>query len=47
MEYLSLDTETGGLGNDVSLLSIGFVYADKNFDEISSYEIFLKPDDDI
>ena len=47
MEQLSLDTETGGLGNDVSRWSIGFVYADKNLDEISSYEIYRKADDDI
>jgi len=44
MKYLSIDTETGGLDLDVSLLEIGLVLADENFNELDSRVIKVKPD---
>ncbi len=45
MFYLSLDTETGGLGEETSLLSLGMVIANENFDILVEREWLLKPDD--
>lgn len=45
--YLSIDTETGGLTNEVSLLTVGLVLADANFNIIQKEHIRLIPDDKI
>lgn len=44
MPYLSVDVETGGLGLETSLLSIGLVLADDNFQVLLEKELFVKPD---
>ena len=45
--FLSLDCEMGGLGLHTSLLTVGMVFADENFEPISSHHIELVPDDGI
>jgi DNA polymerase III alpha subunit (gram-positive type) len=47
MTYLFLDTETGGIGLDKSLLSAGFVIADDKGDKIESLNLNIKPDDGV
>lgn len=44
MKYLSVDTETGGLGDEVSLLTVGLVLADKDFNQIQAIQFGTKPD---
>lgn len=45
MKLLGIDTETGGLGDYVSLLTVGLVVYDHNFTELDSLELLIKPDD--
>jgi DNA polymerase III epsilon subunit-like protein len=47
LRYLVLDTETGGFGTDKSLLTVGMVVTDENFDILSRsrFDIALIPDD--
>ena len=45
--YLALDTETGGLGDKVSLLSLYVQILDKNFNKLDEIELFTKPNDGI
>lgn len=45
--YLFLDTETGGIGLDKSLLSLSFLICDKQFNDIASLDLYLKPNDDV
>jgi DNA polymerase III alpha subunit (gram-positive type) len=45
--YLAFDSETGGLGNDVSLLTVYFAVFDKEFNLVSDLDLKLIPDDGI
>lgn len=45
--YITLDTETGGIGKEVSLLSAYFGILDVNFELIDGLELFVKPDNEI
>lgn len=45
--YLSLDVETGGIGLDKSLLSLGLVFCDNKLDVVERKHILLKPNDEI
>lgn len=45
--YIALDTETGGLGSSVSLLSVYFVILDEDFNLIDELDLLTKPDDGI
>jgi hypothetical protein len=45
MMYISIDTETGGLGRETSLLSLGIVIADENFNIQYEEEVLFKPKD--
>lgn len=45
MKYLVLDTETGGIGPEVSLLSAYFRVLDENLNLLDELELFLKPND--
>lgn len=45
MKYLFLDTETGGIGLDKSLLTASFILADENLNILDNLDISLKPDD--
>lgn len=47
MKYLFLDTETGGIGLDKSLLTIGLVFTDEEFNVVYDYHARVKPDDGI
>jgi len=47
VKYISLDTETGGLGLDVSLLSLGLVLADDDLNEVKHEHILIKPNNDV
>lgn len=46
-KYLFLDTETGGIGLDKSLLSIGYLITDNQFNELFRTNILVKPDNGI
>lgn len=46
-KYLFVDTETGGIGLDKSLLSIGLIWADEDLEVVGSKHFLLKPDDGI
>jgi|ERR1051325_6899887 hypothetical protein len=43
--YLSLDTETGGLGDEVSILSAHFIVLDYNLNIVDELGLLLKPND--
>jgi DNA polymerase III epsilon subunit-like protein len=45
--YLILDTETGGIGIDKSLLTSYFMVCDNNFQKVDDLYLFVKPDDGI
>jgi len=45
--YLIVDTETGGIGLDKSLLSVGLIFADDQFNVISKAEYLVKPNDSV
>lgn len=45
--YLAFDTETGGLGRDVSLLTAYFAVFNKDFELVSELDLKLIPDDGI
>ncbi len=45
MKLLGIDTETGGLTEFVSLLTVGLVVYDHNFNELDSMELLVKPED--
>jgi oligoribonuclease (3'-5' exoribonuclease) len=45
--YLSLDTETGGFGLDKSLLTIGLVLANSDFQIMDYHHFWVKPDDGV
>lgn len=45
--YIVLDTETGGLGKDVSLLSAYFGILDDKLELVDGLELFIKPDSGI
>lgn len=47
VKYLSIDTETGGIGLDKSLLSIGLVLADVNLKPICTSHFMCKPNDGV
>ena len=47
MRYISIDTETGGIGLDKSLLSVAMLVADKDFNIVDSLELFVIPDDGV
>lgn len=47
MQYLFLDTETGGLGPDTSLLTVGLLVCDSRFNILDSLHQELMPDDGI
>ena len=56
MKYISLDTETGGIGEDLSLLSVALIVIDgKNirdglvneFDYVDVFNSLLRPDDGV
>lgn len=47
MYYLSIDTETGGLTKETSLLTAAFVLYDKNLEELDYLNLELIPDDGI
>ena len=47
MKYLVLDTETGGIGPDVSLLTVYLGVLDENLNLLDELELFLKPNDGI
>lgn len=46
-KYLSIDTETGGLGLDTSLLTLGLIVADEDFNITQTINLAIKPDDGI
>ena len=46
-KFISIDTETGGLGLDKSLLTIGLVLADESLTEIDARQFYVKPDDGV
>jgi len=45
--FLSLDTETGGIGLDKSLLTLGLVIADDDFNVVDTYHWGLIPNDGV
>lgn len=45
--YLALDTETGGIGLDKSLLTAYFAALDEDFNVVDELDLFIKPDDGI
>jgi hypothetical protein len=45
--YISLDTETGGIGSDTSLLTAYFGLYDKDLELVDDLYLFCKPDDGI
>lgn len=45
--YLILDTETGGIGLDKSLLTAYFLVCDDKFNKLDDLYLFVKPDDGI
>jgi DNA polymerase III epsilon subunit-like protein len=47
VKYIAIDTETGGLGIDKSLLTLGLVFADENLNEVTSSYFEIKPNDGI
>lgn len=44
-KYCFLDTETGGIGTEKSLLTAFFLITDDKFNPIDSLELYIKPDD--
>lgn len=47
MKIISIDTETGGIGLDKSILSLGLVIADEELTVRDSFYVLCKPDDGI
>lgn len=47
MKYLFLDTETGGLGLDKSLLTLYMEVTDEKFNSVGFFDLLLKPDDEV
>lgn len=45
--YIVLDTETGGIGIDKSLLTAYFMVCDDQFQKVDDLYLFVKPDDGI
>lgn len=45
--YIVLDTETGGIGLDKSLLTAYFMVCDAKFQKVDELYLFVKPDDGI
>jgi hypothetical protein len=45
--YLPFDTETGGIGPDVSILSASFAACDENWNILGELDLFTKPNDGI
>lgn len=45
--YVALDTETGGIGPDVSLLTMYLAVLDENLDLVEELDLKLKPDNGI
>lgn len=46
-KYLFLDTETGGIGLDKSLLSVGYIITDDKFNGLFHENVLVKPDNGI
>ena len=46
-KYIAIDTETGGIGSDVSLLELYCGFYDKNFSKLGEFEVKTKPDNKI
>jgi DNA polymerase III epsilon subunit-like protein len=47
MQYLVIDTETGGLEENCSLLSLGLVLCDNDLNTVESQHMKFKPDNDL
>ncbi len=45
--YIAVDTETGGIGPEVSLLTAYFYVMDQNFKKVADLSLAIKPDNDI
>lgn len=45
--YLAVDTETGGIGPEVSLLTAYLAVLDENFEFLGDLDLAIKPDNDI
>ena len=45
--YIFLDSETGGIGLDKSLLTLYLIVTDANFNKIDDLYLYLKPPDDV
>ena len=45
--YISLDCETGGIGPEVSLLTVYLAVLDQNFEIMDELDLAIKPDNDI
>lgn len=45
--YIALDIESGGIGHDKSLLTAFFAVLDKDFNELDTFEVNVKPKDKI
>lgn len=43
-KFLAFDTETGGLGDDVSLLTVNFAVCDEHWNVIEELDMIVKPD---
>lgn len=43
--YLGIDVETGGIGDDVSLLTVYLAVLDQDFEVVSDLELNIKPKD--
>jgi DNA polymerase III epsilon subunit-like protein len=46
-KYISIDTETGGIGIDKSLLTIGLACYDENLNEVAYSHLKIRPDNGI
>lgn len=46
-KYLALDCETGGIGSDVSLLTVWFGLYDSNFKLVAELDLKVKPNDGV
>lgn len=45
--YIALDTETGGIGPEVSLLTAYFAVLDENMNIMDELDLAIKPDDNV
>lgn len=46
-KYISLDCETGGIGLDKSLLTVGLVLYNENLEEVDYVHYYVKPNDGV